>query len=300
MPIPRRTTGVLLVAVSAATFGALPIFARLAYDTGADVTTVLFLRFSIAGVAMAVLLGARRQRWPRGRLLVGLIAMGGIGYVGQSFTYFSALTLVPASLVALLLYAYPPIVMLLSVWWLGERMTPAKAVALVLALTGAGLTIGPELGGRPLGIVLGLAAAVIYAVYIVVSSRLTPRAGSFASAAVVMLAAAVVYGVVVLLRGPAFPGTAGGWAAIAGLAVVSTIVAITTFFAGIERLGPADASTLSTLEPAVTVALAAAVLAERVSPIQLAGGALILASVVLLARAAPEVSQPVPSAPDHA
>jgi drug/metabolite transporter (DMT)-like permease len=57
------------------------------------------------------------------------------------------------------------------------------------------------------------------------------------------------------------------------------------FLAGLERLGPVRASVYSTLEPAFTLALAAAFLGEEVTPLRLAGGALILGAVVLLARA---------------
>ncbi|MBW3619756.1 MAG: DMT family transporter [Actinobacteria bacterium] len=290
-----RTLGVLLIVVSATAFGALPIFARLAYAGGGDVTAVLFLRFAIAAVAMAAVLVVRRRPWPRPRLFVALLLMGGVGYVGQSFAYFTALTLIPATLVSLLLYAYPALVVLLAVLWLGERLTTVKTAALGIALVGAALTIGPELGGRRLGIVLGLSAAAIYAVYIVVGSRITPRAGPLPSAAVVMLGATAVYAVVVLVQRPAFPGSVGGWAAVLGLSLVSTVVAITTFFAGMDRLGAADTSTLSTLEPLVTVVLAAIVLDERVTAVQLTGGVLILAAVLLLARATPGSGRRVPA-----
>jgi drug/metabolite transporter (DMT)-like permease len=280
-----RTTGIALIAVSAASFGAMAIFARLAYDGGADVTAVLFLRFAIAAPFMAVLMRVRGLAWPRGRLLVGLAAMGGLGYVGQSLSFFTALTKASASLVALLLYAYPAIVTVLSVLLLGERLTRARVAALAVALAGAVLTIGPELSGEPLGVVLGAAAAVIYSVYILVGSRLTPRSGALPASAVIMASAAGVYAVVVAVQRPAFPSTAGSWAAVAAIAVVSTVVAITTFFAGMARLGPTDASTLSTLEPVVTVVLAALVLDERLSATQLVGGGLILAAVLVLARA---------------
>ena len=280
-----RAAGVALIAVSAASFGAMAIFARLAYDGGADVTAVLFLRFLIAAPLMAVLMRVRGLAWPRGRLLVGLAAMGGLGYVGQSLSFFTALTKASASLVALLLYAYPAIVTVLSVVVLGERLTRLRVFALGVALVGAVLTIGPELSGEPLGVVLGASAAVIYSVYILVGSRLTPRSGALPASAVIMAAAAAVYAVVVAVQRPAFPSTAGSWAAVVAIALLSTVVAITTFFAGMARLGPTDASTLSTLEPVVTVVLAALVLDERLSAAQLTGGLLILAAVVGLARA---------------
>ena len=52
---------------------------------------------------------------------------------------------------------------------------------------------------------------------------------------------------------PALAGHAGGWLAVAGIALVSTVAAITLFFAGLERIGPTQASTLSTVEPLFTV-----------------------------------------------
>jgi drug/metabolite transporter (DMT)-like permease len=66
------------------------------------------------------------------------------------------------------------------------------------------------------------------------------------------------------------------------LIVFSTILPLTTFFAGMRRVGPTAASLLSTLEPAFTIALAAIVLGEVLTRSQWMGGALILAAVVLL------------------
>jgi len=103
----------------------------------------------------------------------------------------------------------------------------------------------------------------------------------------VIASAACVFVVWAAWRGPTWPATAAGWIAILGIAILSTVVAITLFFAGLDRIGPTRASTLSTIEPLFTVLLAAAVLGETIAPVQLAGGALILTAVVLLARAPP-------------
>jgi len=285
----ERAVGVVYVCVSAVAFGGLPIFGRLAYDAGTDIVAVLFLRFLLASACMLALMRARGRRLPRGRLLGALAAMGAVGYVGQSATYFIALTMVSASLVALLLYLYPAIVTVTAAVVLRQRPRPVTVGALGLALVGCAFTVtsgGSGLGGgRPLGVAFGFASALIYSVYILVGSRVTPRAGAMASSTVIMLAAATVYGVAALVVRPAFPDSLGAWVAIGGLVVVSTVIAIVTFFEGVQRLGPADAATLSTLEPVVTILLAAAVLAERLAPLQLAGGVLILAAVIVLARA---------------
>jgi drug/metabolite transporter (DMT)-like permease len=99
-----------------------------------------------------------------------------------------------------------------------------------------------------------------------------------------------VFGLLVLGGTPHFPQSATAWAAVLAIALVSTVVAMVGFFAGIKRLGAADAATLSTLEPVVTFALAAIFLDEPVTASQMAGGAIVLGAVIALARgqAAPD------------
>jgi drug/metabolite transporter (DMT)-like permease len=102
---------------------------------------------------------------------------------------------------------------------------------------------------------------------------------------VVMISAAAVFGVVAALQQPALPGTVSGWTAVVAIALVSTVIAMVTFFVGLARLGAADAATLSTLEPLVTVILAALFLNEPISLMKMLGGGVILTAVVVLARA---------------
>ena len=105
--------------------------------------------------------------------------MGALGYAGQAFTFFTALTLAPAGLVALLLYLHPALVAVLSAVLLHERLSTPKVVALVVALAGMALTVLPTLGdGAPAahpgiasGVAFGVAAAAIYAGYILVGAR---------------------------------------------------------------------------------------------------------------------------------
>jgi drug/metabolite transporter (DMT)-like permease len=288
--------GVALVALSGASFGALAIFARIAYAHGADPLTVLTVRFVIAGACMVLVMRVGGHRFPRGRTLVALALLGGVGYVVESLAYFYALTVASAALVALLLYLYPAIVTVLAALVYKQRLTRLKITALVVALAGTALTIGELGGGRPLGIVLGVAAAVSYAVYILLSSRVGPRAGAIPAATVIMLAAAVSLGTATAIRGPSFPTAPAGWIAIVALALISTVVAIVAFFAGLERIGPAEASTVSTVEPVVTVALAAAVLGESITVVQVVGGTLILVAVVILAQAGRVVPETTPPA----
>lgn len=280
----NRTVGVLLILVSGASFGALGIFGRVAYESGVNMPTLLFLRFSSAALVLGGVMGARRAPWPRGRVLGGLVLLGAVGYVGQSLAYFSALRHASAGLTALLLYLFPALVALLAVVVDGERMSRVRAVAVVLALGGTALTIDLNGGASPKGIAFGVLSALVYAVYVFTSARVVGPAGPLAASTVILGSAGVVYGVLMLAQGPAWPGTAQGWMAVGALSLLSTVVAVLTFFAGMERVGPVVTSLLSTVEPLVAVLLGAFVLGERLSVLQGVGGLLILTAVVLLAR----------------
>jgi drug/metabolite transporter (DMT)-like permease len=291
--VPARPAGsaAVLVAVSAACFGAMAIFARWAYAAGVDVWGVLLPRFAIAAAVFAAIVRLRGlPRVPRERR-AGLAAMGA-AYVAQASCYFGALLFIPAGLVALLLYLFPLFVVLLSRALGHEPVTPRRLVALAASLAGTALAIGPgglATGGLDLrGVALGLAAAAIYAGYIVGGTRATRGVAPLPASAAIMASGTVVIGLVVAVRVAsghpvALPADAAGWGAVGAAAIVSTVIAVSTFFAGLARLGAARTSVISTLEPVVTVGLAALLLGERLSALQAAGGALVLAGALLIA-----------------
>ena len=226
----------------------------------------------------------RKARFPRGKILLAVILMGALGYAGLSFSYFTALLYASSGTVAILLYLYPALVTILSVLFLKQKISAMEITALILALTGTLCVIGLELGGEPLGIVLGVMAALIYSVYIVAGSKIMPRTDTITSSTVIMMSAGVVYTLVILVKGAHFPSGLSGWGAIGGVVVVSTVIAIVTFFEGLKRIGPVHSSMLSTFEPVVTVALAWVFFNEGLTPLKFLGGALILVAGILLAR----------------
>jgi len=280
----RRIIGVILIAASAASFGTLAIFGRLAYAAGIDVFTLLGLRFGLAAVLMAILLAARKEPLPRGKVLLQLIGMGALGYVGQSYSYLTAVKYASAGLVALLLYLYPIFVALLSAIFLKEKFTRWKTLAIALAFLGAALTARPQ-GGQWQGIFFALAAAAIYSVYIIVGTGVMKQVSAIQSSTIIFASAGAVYVTLTVINGAHFPMTLGGWSIVAGIVVIATIIPVVMFLAGLQRVGPTNASLLSTLEPVVTVALAAALFHEALGPLTLLGGALILISVIVLTRA---------------
>jgi drug/metabolite transporter (DMT)-like permease len=286
-----RLVGIVLVVVSAATFGTLAISGRYAYADGMDTLTILFLRFSLAAILMLALLFVRREGLPRGSVLFRLIGMGALGYVGQTFAYLTALKYASAGLVALLLYLYPIFVALLAAQVLREPITEVKRLALGLALVGTALTVGP-MSGQLIGILLAVTGAVIYSIYIIVGTDVMKHVSAVQSSAVIFAAAALSAGLLMMVNGPHLPATGEGWVAIGSIVVIATLIPVAAFLVGLKRIGPTNAAMLSTLEPVVTVLLAYWWLNEMLTPVALIGGGLILIAVLLLTHGEFRHSQP--------
>lgn len=285
----QRLAGVGLALLSAASFGVMPVLTKLVYADGADAVGVLAVRFSLAGVVLLGLARLRGEALPRGRTLLALALLGGIGYVVESLCYFLALERISAGLTALLLYFYPALVVLLAAVVLRTRPHPVAIGCVVVATAGTILTIGPVEGGKALGIVLGLTAAASYATYIVLSSRVlsSGNVGPLATSAVVMTSCGVVYDLLAVTTGARLPQAPSAWLALVGVALIGTVVAVSAFFAALARLGPSDTAVVSTAEPVVSIVVAGLVLGERLGPLQAVGGALVLGAVVVLARREP-------------
>jgi drug/metabolite transporter (DMT)-like permease len=279
----NRFIGATLIVLSAAAFATLPILSRYAYAEGLDVLSLMALRFSLSAVVLLALLALRRERLPHGGTLVRLIGMGAIGYVGQAFAYLTALKYASPGLVALLLYLYPVFVAGLSVIWLREPLNRLKILALGMALAGLALTVGPE-GGRATGILLAIAAAVIYSFYILVGTKVMQQVSAVQSSAVIFLSAGAASSLLMAVNGPHLPGTGTAWLIMAGIVLLATVLPVVAFLAGLGRIGATNAAMFSTLEPVVTVLLAALLLGEILKPVTLLGGGLILSAVLLVLR----------------
>jgi drug/metabolite transporter (DMT)-like permease len=281
--------GALFCLVSAAAFGTLGIFGKLASDAGANTATTLLVRFALAGAVFAVVLrvtgrwAALRQQ-PRRVVLTGL-ALGAFGYSLQSGLFFAAIERLDVSMVALLLYTYPAFVTIAALA-LG-RAQPSLRITVALSVASAGLVLVLLAAGTGTfdvpGALLALGASITYTTYILVSDGIVGEVDPFALALLVLTGASASFTVAGLVTGSldlALSGEAWLWLIL--IALVSTVVAVSAFFAGLRRVGPSEAAILSTFEPPVTVALAFLALGERLTPAQLAGGALVLAAVILL------------------
>jgi drug/metabolite transporter (DMT)-like permease len=318
----RRLIGALLIVVSAFGFASGTVLSKPIYATGLTWAQLLAWRFSIGAVlAWVWLLASPGRRAALGRMgrRQALVGVGlGIWYTGNAGTYYAGLETVPASLAGVLVYLYPAIVAVLSVRFAarleGRRPWFALGIALVgvvLALGGIDLAHGANIGG----IALILASPLIYAGWIVLSARLagertdrlaheTTGGGhvedAAAASALMISATAAVFVVVALATGrPLAPGDmpATAWPFLVAIGFLGTFLAIQTFYAGSRRIGAAQAALVSTVEPLIIVSLAFAFLHETLGAIQLVGGGLIIAGVLIAQTGRTSTGAPPPSAP---
>ena len=192
-----RSTGTLLCVGSAAGFGAMAVFGKLAYDNGATVGTLLAVRFALAAAlfwALVLADGSAREIRSLGRRdIVLALALGACGYAAQAGCFFAALDRIDASLLSLMLYTFPGMVAVVAIVLGRERADSRRLGALGLASGGLVLVLASAKAGSldPVGTALALTAAVIYTTYILVSEGIAGRIRPSLLSALVCTGAAV-------------------------------------------------------------------------------------------------------------
>ncbi len=281
----RKLVGTLLALTSATSYAFLPILAKLAYQVGIPPLEVSTWRFLVAVTTIWLLWPIWRRhadlkaisRPQAGRLVALGVLLAAVSMFG-----FIAVALIPASTYTLIFYTYPAMVALLSLAF-GERVTPVSWAAVGMALVGCALTTGGHLVvNSPLGLTFVLLNAISYSAYLVLAGRETRHIPRLPAGTLIMSATLVTLLLGSLAYGLHVPQTAQGWLAVVGVGVVGTVIPILTMLGAMSYIGAPHASVVSTVEPAITVLLAAVLLHEQLEPLQLMGGSLILASVVLL------------------
>jgi drug/metabolite transporter (DMT)-like permease len=274
-----------MVLASATGFGTLSILAKLGYAEGLGTQQMLAFRFVLAAIGMVALAAVAGQNpllLGRTRLLT-LLSMGALFYSAQSLTYFLALRTLSASLVVLIAYIYPSLVVAAGWLFLRRKVTGKHVVALTASFLGLVLLVGGANFHLTWALLLALASPVVYTGYILVGERVMGSVPALGASAVIMVGAAIGFGTIALVTNElTLPRSLGGWGVAAALALFPTMLAITLFLAGLPRVGASRAALLSTWEPVVTVMLAAALLGDRLSVLQGIGGLLVLLAVVVV------------------
>ena len=205
----------------------------------------------------------------------------------------------PSSTSGLLIAAVPIISALLAILTgSGDRLTPIRWAGLAIGLGGVVLLAGPGAGrGDALPVVQVLLTALGYAIGPLIANRKLADLPPVAVNAVCLGAAAVVYAPFAALTWPHATPSLQVLGALAGLGVICTAVAFLLFFRLIAEAGPARATVITYVNPAVAVALGVLVLGEHLTPAIGASFVLILTGSILATRPPPSQRAAAPPGP---
>lgn len=284
----QRQLGIFQTIASGVCFGFLGLFGKWLYENNVKPGELLALRFLIAAAlsfAFILLRFPRRlklsaQEWFRCAML------GIFGYALFSFCFFSALKGLSASLTVLLLYTFPVLVALGGWIFFGEKISKDHLPAIPLAGVGLICLVWKDVSvDRAEYLIFGIAAAVFYAIYILVSSRWLKTVDPSVSTPGIQLFAGLTLGSL-YLRDISHTQKIieDNWLVLMLVAVVCSIAAMGLFLAGLQKLKSWEVSILSTTEPLTGVIVAMLVLAEKLSLLQSFGAIAIVAALIWTSR----------------
>ena len=297
---PDLARGALMVFTAAAALGTLGPVAGLAYQAGISPPTFSALRAAIGAAILGALVLTRRQPSvrlsslaPRERTLLALaVAVNG----AMNLVLFLAFGAMSVALVMVIFYTYPVLVAAGSVAIGRERLTPTRVLALAVSGAGLALVLGSQLGpdahATVAGVVLAAIAAICHATYLIVVRDGFNRVPPVQATSLVLLGGLVVSGTAALLVGG--QGLAGpwiqspaAWAAILCAGTLGAALPKVWVISGVRIVGSTRAAVLMLMEPVVAVVVAALVLGQTLTPLELLGGAAILGAVLIVQRPDP-------------
>ncbi|MEN3295485.1 MAG: hypothetical protein V7642_4738 [Burkholderiales bacterium] len=284
--------GLAIAIVGAIFFSAKAVVAKLIYRYHVDAVTLIAFRmlFALPFFAAIAIWKAKTEQPLTNAERAKIIVMGLLGYYLSSFLDFIGLQYISAGLERLILFLTPSFVLLMSVFFLKKKIRLVEWLALGTAYLGTMLVFLHDamIGGSnvPLGGAFVLASAISYAIYLILSGEMVRRAGALRLVAYAMCVSSAACIVQFFLLRPTSmlvqPTEVYGLSLIN--AVFCTVLPVILTMIAVERIGAATTSQAGMIGPVSTLFLAAVVLDEPITGIQLAGTALVLTGIYLLSK----------------
>lgn len=285
--------GLLFTVLGAAGFSAKAILAKLCYRYGISGFGTLTLRmlFALPMYALIFAYYYRRQspelRQGFGRHWLMMAVVGLFGYYLASWFDFVGLEYISASFERLLLFIYPTLVLLISLFWLKNRAGRREIAALLITYVGIGISYHNETAAAGskahIGAIYIIFAAITYAIYLVATEKLARHYSPLVFTSFAILVSSIAILLHGFIAGEKIFGYAAPvyWYTLA-MAVFCTVIPSLLVAQGIALIGSNRAAILSTLGPVMTIYMAYSVLGEEITTAQTLGTVCVLAGIALL------------------
>lgn len=286
----RRNIGPALILLAGCFWGSMGIFVRRLADYGFSSIQIVAIRVTLAALIFCILLLIRD---PAGfRISVKDIPLFlGLGFGSILFftvCYFTAITMMPLSTAAILLYTSPIWIMLMSVLFFREKLTGRKLLALALAFAGCVLVSGVSGEGMTLtGLLVGLGSGIGYGLYSILGTVALRRYSPYTVTTYTFAFAALGAWLIcrpaeMLAKFAAAPNLPGLVFFCFLTALVTAVIPFLAYTLGLQTVEASRAGILATVEPLVATLIGVAVFSEPLTLLSGLGILLILAAVVLL------------------
>ena len=286
----KRNIGPALILLAGCFWGSMGIFVRRLTDYGFSSIQIVAIRVTLAALIFCMLLLIKD---PSGfRISVKDIPLFlGLGFGSILFftvCYFTAITMMPLSTAAILLYTSPIWIMLMSVLFFREKLTGRKLLALVLAFAGCVLVSGISGEGMTLtGLLVGLGSGIGYGLYSILGTVALRRYSPYTVTTYTFVFAALGSWLIcrpaeMLAKFAAAPNLPGLVFFCVLTALVTAVIPFLAYTLGLQTVEASRAGILATVEPLVATLIGVAVFSEPLTLLSGLGILLILAAVVLL------------------
>ena len=280
--ISETAQGALFVFISAFMYATLPIFTKLAFRYGLSPSGAIFYRYLFAFIILSVYLRIQKEAV----FLPSAKVFGqGLFLIGGSVFYFYALQYIAASTGSIIFFTHPIIVAVLAILIYKERINLPLAAGLLLAMLGIILVSGVLDGSANvtiLGLLLAAVSSVCYACFALLGQINISRASPLVLTANFALIGTLIIPLI-FFRSFDFIVTLTWEQAMICLAMAlfNTVLSISFYLKGMQKIGASRAALISSLEPVLTVVLAMLILHETLSPVEMFGAVLVLVSLYL-------------------
>lgn len=282
----EKVKGYLLGFIAAATYGMNPLFCLPLYADGVDPDSVLFFRYLFAIPILAVMLKVRGRNFKiQKREILPLAVLGGLIAL-SSLTLFLSYHYMAAGIASTILFVYPIMVALIMTIFFREKLTPQTLLCILLALSGIGLLYKNAEGDTLslMGVLLVMASALSYAVYIVGANR--PMFKNIATLKVTFYV--LVFGFVLFLfrvdfgQSLHFVSKWYLWLNLFALGLFPTAISFLCTTQAIQYIGSTPTAILGAMEPVTAIFFGVLLFGEALTPRIVCGVVLIILAVTLV------------------
>lgn len=274
--------------ITGITYGLNPLFGVPLMKNGAAIESILFFRYAIAVLFLGLFLLLSKQGFKISRKEASVLLVLGLLYTSSSIFLFEAYNYIASGLATTIIFLYPVLVAIIMVFL---KVVPSWPVWLSIILTFAGVVIMTQSDSthtiNPIGVILSLGSALVYALFIVIINRsktISNISNSLLTFYALTVGAIIFLGKIIISD---IDITAGinhnmAWLNLVGLALLPTVVSTATLAIATRNIGATKASVLGVFEPVTAILIGTIVFGEALTTNIIVGILLSIAAITFM------------------